>query len=244
LRLSSYYLAVATLFLTYMATEIILQFDDVTGGPTGIGVPLPQMPGVHLSTDRDVYYLTVAGLVIVAGIVAFLVRSRLGRLWVALRDAPNAAAASGVRVSRRKIAAFAVSAAIAGVGGALIAVTLSHVGPTDFELHWSIMLILAVIVGGSGSVPGALFGAALVVLVPEALAHTRGMSDLVLGVVLMAVMIGLPGGMPALAERLRGIGRRGRGQPGPRPESTGGAHDRSPSRDQPTAVSEEVVDHA
>lgn len=244
LRLSSYYLAVATLFLTYMATEIILQFDDVTGGPTGIGVPLPQMPGVHLSTDRDVYYLTVAGLVIVAAIVAILVRSRLGRVWVALRDAPNAASASGVRVKRRKIAAFAVSAAIAGVGGALIAVTLSHVGPADFELHWSIMLILAVIIGGSGSVPGALFGAALVVLVPEALAHTRGMSDLVLGVVLMAVMIGLPGGMPALGERLRGIGKRGRGRPDRRPESTSTTHDQVASPNRDVAVSKDVVDHA
>lgn len=239
LRLSSYYLAVATLFLTYVVTEIILQFDDVTGGPTGVGVALPRIPGLHLATDRDVYYLILVGFVAVAAIVTVLVRSRLGQLWVALRDAPNAAAASGVRVSRRKIAAFAVSAAITGVGGALIAVALSHVGPADFDLHWSIMLILAVIVGGSGSLPGALLGSALVVLVPEALAHTRGMSDLVLGLALMIVIIALPGGAPTVARRLQRFGRKGRDGP-----PLSGGNRTMGVRDKADTVSDGKVDDA
>lgn len=211
LRLSSYYLAVATLFLTYMVAEIILQFDDVTGGATGISVPVPDLLGLTLRTDRDIYYLAVLTLGIVVVTVSALVRSKAGRIWVAVRDAPSAAAANGIAVNRHKVIAFAISAAIAGIAGSLLATTLSHVGSSDFGLNWSIMLILAVIVGGTGSLPGALFGAAIIVLVPEALAHTRGMGDLVLGATLVLVLILMPGGLPALMTRIRNAVTRARG---------------------------------
>jgi branched-chain amino acid transport system permease protein len=117
---------------------------------------------------------------------------------VAIRDAPTAAAAMGVAVSRHKVVAFAVSSAIAGFGGALLGTVVTHVGPFDFGLQWSITLILAVIVGGSGSIAGALFGAAFVVLVPAALSRTAGLSDLVFGISLVAVFVFVPGGLQAV----------------------------------------------
>lgn len=168
-----------------------------------------------LASDLQVYYLVAGAFIILALGASALLRSRLGRYWVAIRDAPVAAAAMGVAVSRQKVVAFAVSSGIAGFGGALLGTVVTHVGPFDFGLLWSITLILAVIVGGSGSIPGTVFGAAFVVLVPVALSRTAGLADAIFGISLVIVFIIAPGGLPAITSRVtewlvaRQAGRRG-----------------------------------
>lgn len=201
LRLSGVYFAIATLALTFVVTEVALQVRDLTGGAIGTPVPPPVLFGVPLTSDLQVYYLVAGAFIILALGASALLRSRLGRYWVAIRDAPVAAAAMGVAVSRQKVVAFAVSSGIAGFGGALLGTVVTHVGPFDFGLLWSITLILAVIVGGSGSIPGAVFGAAFVVLVPVALSRTAGLADAIFGISLVIVFIIAPGGLPAIASR-------------------------------------------
>jgi branched-subunit amino acid ABC-type transport system permease component len=198
LRLVGVYFAIATLALTFVVTEVALQARGITGGAVGAQVAAPRLLGDPLTSDLGVYLLVAAAFILLALAAATLLRTRWGRYWVAIRDAPTAAAAMGVAVSRHKVVAFAVSSAIAGFGGVLLGTVVTHVGPFDFGLQWSITLILAVIVGGSGSIAGALFGAAFVVLVPAALSRTAGLSDLVFGISLVAVFVFAPGGLHAV----------------------------------------------
>jgi len=202
LRLSGVYLAIATLALTFVVTEVVLQLRTVTGGAVGTPIAAPVLIVDPITTDLGIYLLVVGSFVLVALVAAALLRSSFGRYWVAIRDGPVAAAAMGVAVRRHKVTAFAVSSAIAGLGGALLGTVITHVGPFDFGLQWSITLILAVIVGGSGSIAGAVFGAAFAVLVPAALSRTAGLSDLVFGIALIAVFVVAPGGLQAVASNV------------------------------------------
>ena len=202
LRLSGVYFAIATLALTFVVTEVALQLRKITGGAVGAPISAPVLLRDPITTDRGVYLLVASAFVLVALLATMLLRSRYGRYWVAIRDAPVAAAAMGVAVRRHKVAAFAISSAIAGFGGAVLGAVVTHVGPFDFGLQWSITLILAVIVGGSGSIAGAVLGAAFVVLIPAALSRTAGLSDLVFGVALVAVFFVAPGGIQAIASNV------------------------------------------
>lgn len=202
LRLSGVYFAIATLALTFVVTEVALQMRTITGGAIGAPIAAPVLVFNPITTDVGIYLLVAGAFALIALIATVLLRSRFGRYWVAIRDAPVAAAAMGVAVRRHQVAAFAVSSAIAGFGGAVLGTVITHVGPFDFGLQWSIILILAVIVGGSGSIAGAVLGAAFVVLVPAALSRTAGLSDLVFGIALIAVFVVAPGGIQAMASNI------------------------------------------
>jgi len=202
LRLSGVYFAIATLALTFVVTEVALQLRTITGGAVGSPISAPVLPTGPITGDRGMYLLVAMAFCSIALLASALLRSRYGRYWVAIRDAPIAASAMGVAVRRHKVAAFAISSAVAGFGGAVLGAVVTHVGPFDFGLQWSITLILAVIVGGSGSILGAVLGAAFVVLIPAALSRTAGLSDLVFGVALIGVFIVAPGGIQAIASNL------------------------------------------
>ncbi len=210
LRLSGVYFAIATLALTFVVTEVALQLRTITGGAIGAPVAPPVLLNDPITTDLGIYLLVAGAFLFVALVAGALLRSRNGRYWVAIRDAPVAAAAMGVAVRRHKVAAFAVSSAMAGFGGAVLGIVITHVGPFDFGLQWSITLILAVIVGGSGSIAGAVLGAAFVVLVPAALNRTAGLTDLVFGIALIVVFIIAPGGIGAMASNMTAWLRRRR----------------------------------
>lgn len=201
LRLSGVYLAIATLALVFVVGEMALQFRDVTGGAGGLGVPSPTVFGTSLSSEVQIYYLTAAVLAMVVIGVAALIRSPVGQRWVAVRDAPVAAGASGVAVKRYKVAAFALSSMVAGLAGSLLAVVVSFVAPFDYGLFFSIFVILAVILGGAGSLAGSILGAAFITLMPVALSRTSGLTDAVFGATLLILLIVLPGGFRQLASR-------------------------------------------
>lgn len=201
LRLSGVYLAIATIALSFVVIEVALQLRDTTGGAAGLAVPPPVLFGLELGSDQSIYYLTaiVLGLIVVG--VAALIRSPIGQRWVAVRDSSIAAEANGVPVKTYKVAAFAVSSAIAGVAGSLLAVTVSFVAPFDYGLFFSIYVIVAVILGGSGSLAGALIGASFITLMPVALSRTSGLTDAIYGVALLLFLIILPGGVGHLIRR-------------------------------------------
>jgi branched-chain amino acid transport system permease protein len=226
LRLSGVYLAIATLALSFVVTEVALQWRGVSGGALGLNMPPPHLGG-PLRSPLAVYYLvaTIFGLVVLA--VSMLLRSSVGLRWVAVRDAPVAAQANGVSVKAQKILAFAISSGIAGMGGALLSGVVLHVGPYDYGLFFSIFLILAVILGGSGSLAGALLGAAFIGLMPVALSRTSGLTDAIFGVTLVALLIIAPQGLAGVAAQVRSrLARRGaEGSPPAVPATAGGLAD-------------------
>ncbi|MBX3094932.1 MAG: ABC transporter permease [Cryobacterium sp.] len=202
IRLSGLYLAVATLVLTFVVIEVVLQGRELTGGATGLNVPAPIL-GLPIASDVGRYYLAVGTLAVMIAVVLLVLRSPMGQRWVAVRDAPIAAMANGVAVRRARVNGFIFSSMIAGVAGAVFSFVVTHVGPTQYGLFFSIFLLLAVALGGAGSIFGAFLGAAFISILPVMLNRSSGMTDGIMGLTLILVIAFLPGGVAGLISRLR-----------------------------------------
>jgi branched-chain amino acid transport system permease protein len=170
LRLEGLYLALATFALAVATPQILKHktFEQWTGGVQGIAITKPRAPwGLPLSADQWLYFfaLAVAVVLFVAG--SRLVRGRLGRALVAIRDHPTAAAAMGVNTALYKTLTFGVSALFTGVAGALSAIAVQFVAPDSFGFLLSISFLVGIVVGGLGSISGAIYGAAFIEFVPN-----------------------------------------------------------------------------
>jgi branched-chain amino acid transport system permease protein len=215
-RLRGPYLAGATLMLAVALPSLALRFG-VLGGDQGLTVVIssPGFLGPAFPLTRWQAWLTCGCALIALVLLANLARSRVGRSWRAVRDDEVAAALAGLNVARLKILAFVVSAAAAGLGGALLAVVTTSVSPGAFTLALSIGLLTAAVIGGLGSLAGALWGSLLFVFVPTYLtdvASSHGLSSAAsssipiaaYGVVLIVVMLVFPAGIQGGVRRLLG----------------------------------------
>ena len=207
-RLKGIYLALATLGFLQLVQIVIEEFADVTGGVRGLNVPKPELAGVRVSE--------YARFLIVLGTCAFavwtarnLLASRVGREFNAVRLSPHAAEALGVSVRRVKLAAFALSAAYAGVAGGLLAVVVGFIDPVEFGVSAALRQITFIVVGGMGSVAGSVIGAAVLSAMPEMLRPVKEYSDLIYTLILLGFLIFLPHGLVTLWHRaLRRMRRR------------------------------------
>jgi len=201
LRLSGLYLALATMAFALFTQWTMLNWESVTLGAGGFKVPPPSFSCLGISSATGVYYLT---LVITAGLVAAAwntVRSRVGRAMIAVRDSEVAAEALGVDLARTKTLAFAMSAFYAGTAGGLYSATLNFVAPEGFDLFQMVVHFSMVVVGGLGSVWGAVLGAGLLVGVQEVLRAFKSAQEIAFGLVLMTAIIFLPDGLISLLRR-------------------------------------------
>jgi branched-chain amino acid transport system permease protein len=163
LRLRGEYLAITTLAFGQMIPRAALNLDGWTSGARGIaGLPPPQFLGYSLGSVVERYYLACGLLLLVAFAAMRLSSSRLGRAWSALNMDELAAVSCGIPALRTKVLAFVLGAAVAGGAGALFASTFSYVDPNQAEFQLSAMVLAMVVIGGAGSVPGAIVGALLV----------------------------------------------------------------------------------
>ena len=159
LRLSGHYLAMATLGFNIVVHHILVQWDPVTGGPSGLtGIPPFGIAGVSLQGETHQYYLLWAAAMVALTLSFNFVRSGLGRGLAALAQDEVAAAAMGVNVQRGKIAVFAISAAFASGGGSLFAHYMGTITPDTFGIFASIDFVIMVVIGGLGSLWGSLAG--------------------------------------------------------------------------------------
>lgn len=216
LRLGGISLALATLALAVSFPILMKRFDTVTGGGGGINLNLPTTPfGWDISTRHWLFYEAWATAAIVFLIAWVLVRGRVGRAWRALRDGEVAAVASGVDAAFYKTLAFGVSSAFAGAAGALLAIEVAYVNPDTFPISLSILLLASAVIGGLGSLFGAVFGSLLYVFLPIYAQNPPILSSdfstqapaVVFGAVLIAIMVLLPGGVAGLFRRLAFLGR-------------------------------------
>lgn len=214
LRLSGLYLAIATMTFTGVVIELAQRLRPITGGPLGMGVEIHF--GDQFTTQLGIYYLAAAGFLLAAVSFELLLRTRHAVYWVAIRDVPIAALANGVHIRREKVLGFAISSAVAGLGGGLLAIAVSHIGPADYGLNWSFVAILAVVLGGVGSGLGALGGSAVIILLPVAINRT-GATELVFGLAIMVLMATAPRGVPGAIDSIRRAVRAARSRRAPLP---------------------------
>ena len=173
LRMTGIYLAIATLAFSVIIQEVFSRWESVTHGFAGMPVDKPVIFGVPFTDDAAFYYLCLFFLVVVLWLTRNLLRSPTGRAWIAIRDSEIAAQSMGVNLAIYKSIAFAYSAALMGLAGALFAHKIAYLAPDIFTILLSIQLLLLVIVGGLGSLHGAVFGAIFVALLPPLIAILR-----------------------------------------------------------------------
>lgn len=194
LRLSGPYLAIATLGFGMAVTQII-GHADFFGGRMGLKVPDLTIVEGALTTDQWNYLIIIPITVVMTIAAVNLMKSRVGRAMVAVRDSDIAAEAMGINLLVTKSLAFAVSAFYTGVAGALMAHRLSFINPEGFNLLLSIEFLAMVVVGGLGSILGSVLGAILMTILPLALTAVRHIPDIVYGGIMMLVIMVEPLGL-------------------------------------------------
>jgi branched-chain amino acid transport system permease protein len=213
-KLPSSSLAVATLGFNIIVYLVLLNEDWATGGSYGLlNVPLPRVFGYELTTERDLYFLCLAVLVLVYLSLDRLVHSRFGRALKAISQDEDAARACGISIVRYKSKCFLVAAFTAGLAGSLYAHHARYLNPNDFTFNKSIEILIMVVVGGLGSLPGTVIGAIVIVLMPEFL-RSSGELRLILFGFLVVVLMGISrGGIAGLAPALMRLLTRPRPSP-------------------------------
>lgn len=216
LRLGGLYLALTTFSLAVAVPQILKHkwVEAWTGGVQGLFLLKPEAPD-WLKLNPDQYMYVVA--LIVAGVCYLLVwnllRGRLGRALMAVRDNPTAAEAMGMDLATLKTRAFAVSAVITGMAGSLSAAVVEFVAPDSFTFMVSITLFVGMVVGGVASILGSVFGGFFVLFVPNiAEAISRSAPGIIYGMILIAFLFVLPDGVAGLIRRLGALLRRTKGR--------------------------------
>ena len=210
LRLHGLYLALVTLGLAVATPPLIKRADALTDGAQGLNVAQPQAPGgLGLAPDQFLYFLCLAVAVVVVVLVANLVRGRVGRALITIRDGELVAVSKGIDVARHKTLTFAISAGCAGVAGALYVYAIGFVAPESFPLTLSISFLAAVVVGGLATIGGALLGALFIVFVPEYASDVDdALAGVIYGAMLIVFMVFLPHGAMGALRRARWAGSR------------------------------------
>src|SRR5439155_4279304 len=173
LRVKGIYLGIATLSFGFIVEEVFARWESVTGGNAGKHVASPAMFGWTLDSGEEFYFLCLVLTVAATLVILNLLRSPTGRAFVAIRDSEVSAQSMGIHLARYKTLSFAISAALAGVGGALYAHKLQFISPDQFNILQSIDLLLMVVIGGLGSVHVAFLGAIFLISMPQGIGFAK-----------------------------------------------------------------------
>jgi len=206
LRVKGIYLGMATLSFGFIVEEVLARWESVTGGNAGIRIKPPDIFGWTLDSGEAFYFLCLLITVLATLGILNLLRAPTGRAFVAIRDSEISAQSMGIHLARYKTLSFALSAALAGIAGALYAHKLRFISPDQFDILQSIDLLLMIVIGGLGSVHGAFLGAIFLITMPQVIAMIKdylppaigqapGLQGLVYGVVLVAFVLFEPQGL-------------------------------------------------
>lgn len=219
LRLKGLYLAVATMAFGQVMEHVLISWEAVTGGHRGLRMPEVSIFGYVLDSDVKMFYFLLAISTVMIVAAKNIVRTRVGRAFIAVRDRDVAAEVVGVNLTLYKVLAFALSSFYAGVAGGLYAYVMGHIQAEHFTLLKSVEYLAMVIVGGLGSILGAIFGAVFIELVPEIIKsvadivarlipamsgqYNQEWNIAVFGLLIMLFLIFEPGGLNAMWQRLK-----------------------------------------
>lgn len=212
-RLKPIYLPMATLAGQFIVGYILLHWESLTGGSKGLANSAPTLAGLNLGSHLSLFYITAICLLLLTWLTNNLIRSKIGRTFLAIRQNERAASAMGIAVLPHKLLAFVVSSFFAGVAGALFAYSTTTITPTFFNLTLSIEFLAIIIIGGIGSIYGSMVGALVIVFLNEILIFFTGyfmdtgitimpLHEFILGLTIVLFMVFEPEG---LARILRDI---------------------------------------
>lgn len=171
LRLKDLYLSIATLAAQFILEFVFIRWEKITGGVNGLAVTTPSLFGMDINNDFKFYFFALIYAIITITAAKNIMRTKIGRAFISIRDNYIAAEAMGVDVFRYKLLSFAISSFYAGVSGALWAYYVQFITPEHFTISVSIQYLSMIIIGGLGSILGSIFGTVFMVVLPEALRH-------------------------------------------------------------------------
>ena len=196
LRLRGDYLAIVTLGFLMIVHLILNNWDSLTHGPNGIlGISSPSIGKFVFSEPIHFYYLILAISILAIFIINRINNSRIGRAWIAIREDEIAASAMGINVTAMKILAITLGASWAGVAGVFFAGRYSFISPESFTFLETVIVLSMVVLGGMGSIPGVILGAALLIILPEVLRGFQDYRMLVFGGAMVLMMVFRPQGL-------------------------------------------------
>mgnify|MGYP006292479697 CR=1 FL=1 len=198
LKLKGHYLAMATLGFGEIVHIFISAEVELTGGPSGYLhalIPYLKIGEFQLDNEFKYYYFTWAIVLVILLLTLHLINSRIGRALKSIHSDPEAARSLGINVARYKVQIFVLSAVFASIAGSLYCHFILFVAPGPFGLMESVLLVTMVIIGGVGSIWGAIAGAALLTILPEVLRTFNDYNILVYGGILLFIMLFVPGGI-------------------------------------------------
>lgn len=197
LRIKGLYLALTTLAFAFTFTKVIIRFNSVTGGTQGKVVPRFEVPEwADLTKAQFVYYMLLIMAVVLFVLARNLVKSRVGRALIAVRDNETAAEVVGVNLAAYKVMTFGLSAAFAGIAGSMSVINNPFVDSNSFTITKSIEFLAALVIGGAATIFGPIVGSLFVVFVPEYSSDINpALSQVIYGGLLILLMLILPGGI-------------------------------------------------
>jgi branched-chain amino acid transport system permease protein len=194
-RLSGVYLALATIAFALAIPELFSYFKDQSGGAAGIVVPSLGPLGPQLGNVTRAYYVTLFVVVSIGVLLHWLQRRPLGQAWFALKDSPRGAASVGINVAAKRLLANIVAGLLAAAAGIIVAANVGYLAPTSFTVWTSIYILAALIIGGTGSVLGAIVGTVIVFAIPSIYSEYSDVLDIGFGLLLVAVLMVRPQGL-------------------------------------------------
>lgn len=173
LRLTGLYLAIATMGFAFIVEEVLVRWESLTRGNMGMYLDPPSIGPLIFESERSYYYLALVLLILMVFVAKNILRSPTGRAMIAIRDSEVAAQTMGISLAKYKTMAFAISAFFTGIAGCLYAFKMIFINPESYTILVSIEFLVMIIIGGLGSIHGAIFGTAFVILLPQIIVMTK-----------------------------------------------------------------------
>lgn len=198
-RLSGPFLAVATLGFAVSVPQIALNWESLTNGYSGLSVNRPML----VTSDTEFFYVIAGLTLLICWMLKNIIKSGMGRAFVAIRDSEVAAEANGINVAFYKTVMFAVSAFFTGIAGGLYSYWIGYVSPDDFSIVSSLILLAMIVVGGIGTISGSIIGAILLTVIPHFTDSYIGVTNVAIGIAVVIIILFRPKGLVSIYDSIK-----------------------------------------
>jgi len=201
LRLSRYYLSISTIAFTLAMRFFYVNAGVITYGPSGFNIPRPKFFGYAFNTDHRVFYIVLVVVLVFAILSWNILRSKIGRAFIAIRDKEEAAEAASINVKQYKMLAFVICGVLGGIAGGLYCIVLGRITPDEFGMNAVLLHFLIVVLGGMGSFIGLSISSIIVTILPELLRAFAQWQEILYGGIIILMILFAPEGLYGLLQK-------------------------------------------
>lgn len=195
LRLHRYYLAIVTLAFMFLMKFIYIHGGEFTYGPSGFDIPAPTLGSFRFANDKSIYYIILVTFFLLFLLIRNVIQSRIGRAFSAVREGENAAEALSIDSKNTVLLAFTLSGFILGIAGGLLSIVIRRITPDSFGMAELTRHFIMVVFGGLGSMTGSIFGATIILLLPEFLRGIQEYQEIIYGLLIVIITLFAPRGI-------------------------------------------------